>query len=361
MTDNIVEAVSRYLTPGVIGQLASVTGLDRNVAQRASAAVVPSILSGLVGLVTKPDGARQLTSAIGQQPTDLMDNIGKGVAALTPQLAEKGSGLLSSLLGGDLLGSLTPVLAKFVGVGDDTMRSLMGFLTPMIMGTLGRQQAAHGFDADGLARALTQQKQAVTDAMPAGLADILRAKGLSLGDTSGAAAPASPDNPVRREARPEAYASPRGTAAPHVARNGSQKSARWLYLVPLLALAAFAWYALDRAREPTPTAEAPQAGTATTYLAKAPAEWLLVRESPLIGLSVLNRAGESIGAVKEVLKRPDGSVAGIVVGVAQVLGIGEKDIAVPYSVIVTEQVVTGSRIVLDASKDRLQAAPAFQR
>ena len=50
MTDNIVSTISRFLTPELIGKMASASGLDRSVTQKATAAAVPAILSGLAGL-----------------------------------------------------------------------------------------------------------------------------------------------------------------------------------------------------------------------------------------------------------------------------------------------------------------------
>jgi hypothetical protein len=47
--------------------------------------------------------------------------------------------------------------------------------------------------------------------------------------------------------------------------------------------------------------------------------------------------------------------------VSRVLGIGDKDVAVPFSALKTEQLASGRRIVLDVTKDGLQLAPAFQR
>ena len=49
------------------------------------------------------------------------------------------------------------------------MRTLLGLLTPIIMGILGREQRASGLDTNGPARMLTGQKEEIPGAMPAGL------------------------------------------------------------------------------------------------------------------------------------------------------------------------------------------------
>ena len=80
MTDNIVSTISRFLTPELIGKMASATGLDRSIAQKATAAAVPAILSGLAGVAGKPGGARQLANAVAEQPTDLLETSPAGSA-----------------------------------------------------------------------------------------------------------------------------------------------------------------------------------------------------------------------------------------------------------------------------------------
>src|SRR5215813_9778939 len=64
MTDNIVASVSRFLTPELIGKLTSAAGLDRNIGQRATAVIVPAILSGLASVAGTPAGSRQLAIAV---------------------------------------------------------------------------------------------------------------------------------------------------------------------------------------------------------------------------------------------------------------------------------------------------------
>ena len=78
MTDNIVSAISGYLTPETIGKLAALTGLDSSLAQRAVAAAVPSMLSGLADVAAKPGGARQLANAVADQPADILSNLASG-------------------------------------------------------------------------------------------------------------------------------------------------------------------------------------------------------------------------------------------------------------------------------------------
>jgi hypothetical protein len=350
MTDNIVASVSRFLTPELIGKLTSAANLDRNVGQRATAAIVPAILSGLASAANTPAGSRQLANVVAQQPSDMLGNIVKSLAGSAPQTAAKGTDVLATLLGSGALGLLTSTLSKFLAVGEAPTRSLMGLLTPLIMGVLGQEQKSTGVDANGLARMLTQQKEEITGAMPSGLSSLLESSGLY--QRIGSPLPANP--PV--------YETPRGLSAQRMAGTGTTtRGATWPYWVlPLLALAGLVWYLLDRGGEPVRTANPPNIAAPISFLARAANDWVSASDSDYTNQAVYNRSGESLGTIKGLLKGPDGKNAAAVINVSRVLGIGEKDVAVPFSALKTEQLATGRRIVLDVTRDGLQSAPAFQ-
>ena len=74
-----------------------------------------------------------------------------------------------------------------------------------------------------------------------------------------------------------------------------------------------------------------------------------------------NRAGQNVGTIKDMLKGPDGNMAAAVINVGRFLGIGDKDVAVPFSALLVELQDNQRRIVLNVAEDELKAAPAFER
>ncbi|MGQ0671533.1 MAG: PRC-barrel domain-containing protein [Hyphomicrobium sp.] len=84
------------------------------------------------------------------------------------------------------------------------------------------------------------------------------------------------------------------------------------------------------------------------------------RVSMLKGVKVLSMAGETIGDVNDVVITPNGGVAAVIIGVGGFLGVGEKNVGVPMSAVQFSTDASGSRIAkLDATKEQLQAAPAY--
>ncbi len=93
------------------------------------------------------------------------------------------------------------------------------------------------------------------------------------------------------------------------------------------------------------------------YIAKQTSgEWLASR---MIGVSVENSAGEALGAVNDLILGQNGEVVGAVIGVGGFLGMGEKNVAVPYSVVSTTQKDDETVVILAATKEELQAAPDY--
>jgi sporulation protein YlmC with PRC-barrel domain len=82
----------------------------------------------------------------------------------------------------------------------------------------------------------------------------------------------------------------------------------------------------------------------------------------LIGTSVYNGSGEdaeAIGDINDIILSKDGQAEAVVIGVGGFLGIGEKNVAVQYDKVEVTGEKGNERFVLDASKESLENAPAF--
>src|SRR5262249_62141901 len=79
MPINLPALVARFLTPDVIGRIASALGIDRNIAQTAINAVVPSLLAGFGGVAAHPRRPRRRAAAPPEEagtPGDLCPAVG---------------------------------------------------------------------------------------------------------------------------------------------------------------------------------------------------------------------------------------------------------------------------------------------
>jgi hypothetical protein len=84
--------------------------------------------------------------------------------------------------------------------------------------------------------------------------------------------------------------------------------------------------------------------------------------SAIIGGSVYTPADESVGDVNDLVIKPTGEIEAVVVGVGGFIGIGEKDVAIAlnrFTIEPTPDFAT-TKLVLNATKEELEAAPAFK-
>lgn len=112
------------------------------------------------------------------------------------------------------------------------------------------------------------------------------------------------------------------------------------------------------AQRPAVTSPASPSGSAQWY-AVQPDD---MRASRMMGTTVRNSAGESVGDVNEIIIDKSGKVAAVVVGVGGFLGIGEREVALGYNQI-QSRVDSGGNLVITTtvSRDELRTAPAIQR
>ncbi len=107
----------------------------------------------------------------------------------------------------------------------------------------------------------------------------------------------------------------------------------------------------------TPTTTTAQAGG---YLTEQSADQISAKT--YIGQSVYNGQNESIGSINDLVLLKQGGVIAAVVGVGGFLGMGQKNVAVPFDKITATQNVEDGSVKLTTTEtaDALKAAPEFK-
>jgi hypothetical protein len=240
MATNLVSLAMKFLTPDIIMKIGSALGLDKTLAQKAAGAAVPAILAGLVGKVSKPDGAKAVADMVAKQDSNLLGNLasmigGSGQAAMV----SNGTNALTSLLGGSAVSGLTGALAKFAGVSETPTKTLVGMLGPVVLGALGQEQKANKLDTGGLTSLLAGQKSNIAAALPADFSKLLGATGLlesvqgAMKSTSTTPSPATAATPARKVETPTR---PGSSTASTAGRAAAAPRSPWWQL-PLIASA----------------------------------------------------------------------------------------------------------------------------
>jgi hypothetical protein len=307
MTTNLVSTIAQVLTSDVAARLASNLGIDRAQVESSFRAGIPGILAALTSLVSKPAGASMLDRAVSQQEPGLLNNLASmlgGPAQAT--LIDNGTSTLTSLLGGATMSALTSAVGRYVGLGTETSKHLMGLLGPVALGVLGQQKRASGLDASGLASLLTSQKDSISRAMPAGFADYLSGTGIL-----DRVAPTTTTTTTR--INPSSYASPQL----------SSRNLGWILpALAILALGGLAWYMFHTPTEtvatlPPAKVEAPiRAPDRATIIVTADQvkDW--------IARPVYSRDNKKVGEIVEIRRDPENKFTEAFIDTGNYLGIG---------------------------------------
>jgi sporulation protein YlmC with PRC-barrel domain len=105
------------------------------------------------------------------------------------------------------------------------------------------------------------------------------------------------------------------------------------------------------------SAQVPKPASDLFIIAQPADQWLA---RVFIGAKVNNNNGEAIGDVNDLLFDKTGRISIVVLGIGGFLGLGEKNVAVPFSALSFATSPTGQRIILvPLSMDALKQAPQF--
>jgi len=114
----------------------------------------------------------------------------------------------------------------------------------------------------------------------------------------------------------------------------------------------------DRGMAPS-TGAAPRANapsTTSTAATTTASDW---RASKLIGSAVYNQQNERIGDINELLLDNSGKVAQVVIGVGGFLGMGEHEVAVPFTALRMSMDGSTMKVSSNFTKQSLQAMPRW--
>ncbi len=278
---NLVSTIMSLLGPAIINRIAGSLGLNQGLAGKAITAAIPAILAGLSGAASRSGGASTLSNVLAKQDPGLLGNLGNIIGGAGQQsMIDSGTGMLSSLLGGSSTNVLSSAIGKFAGIDSKASGSLLGMLAPVVMGQLAQTQRASGLDANGVANLLSNQKDNIAAAMPAGFSDLLKGSGL-LDSVAGSLKPSAPVMP----------------AVPAPSGGGIGK-----WLLPLILALAAAYilssYGCSR-HEATAPAETPAATAPATPAPAATAPAATAADLTGIATKALGALTSTLGSVKD--------------------------------------------------------------
>jgi uncharacterized membrane protein YfbV (UPF0208 family) len=309
---NIMSLVMQYFGPVILNKIAGSLGINSTLAQKAIAAAAPAILAGITGRMSQPGGAKILSDLIGKQDPGLLGKLGEMIGTgKQASVVEQGTSALGSLLGNSAVGSLAGALSKQASLGVGASNTLLGLMTPAILGTLGREQKSAGLDAAGLANMLMGQKKNIADVIPGDFAKLLAGTGILdavQGKTSETVATdASKTATTTTAVRPTGTTTSTMAAKPGTVTGTTthhHQQFNWMPWLGAIAAASALWWSVfgNKMMQPHPT-------TATIPAVIAPSTTLATTPTTPLPASVANtEVGKQIVSILDDVR---GSISGV--------------------------------------------------
>ena len=214
---------------------------------------------------------------------DILTKLSGAITGGNTRFLNEGGTLLSGLLGGGGLSSLTGALSQFSGAPQPAAQALLGTVTHATVGTIGQQDPSNWSDPSAILSMLNSQKSAISAALPPELSKMLGASGLLAGlgglgrgrqTASTVRAPRPPQ--VRRRVPPPvppqgALNPPRG--APKPPRRGSQPRAAptssgfpmWAIILIVIVVLLAIWWFMTQNQKPAEPAKTGLLSTPVEY------------------------------------------------------------------------------------------------
>src|ERR1700722_9224404 len=284
MAINLVSLVSQFLTPQIISTLARALGVNEAVAQKVVAAAVPAILASLGTAAAAPGGAQKLSDAVSSDP-DLLPKVSQAASGGNARFLNEGATLLSGLLGGGGLASLTGALSQYSGAPHPATQSLLGAVTHAALGTIGQQDPSNWSDPSAILSLLNSQKSAISAALPPEVSKLLGASGLlaglgGLGAAAGATQTAASTVSSAATAASSTASSAARTAQATAARVTAPVAAptssgfpMWAIILLVIVVLLAIWWFMTQNQKPAEPAKTGLLSAPIEYALRAALSW----------------------------------------------------------------------------------------
>jgi Bacterial protein of unknown function (DUF937) len=257
MAIDLISLVSRYLTPQLIGQIASVAGVDPDAVNKLISGAIPAVLASLGGAIAAPGGAQKVSDAVSNADPDLLTKLSSALGSGNLSMLNAGATALSGLIGARGLSALSGALGQHADIPPEAAQSAVGAVSQAIFGVIGQQDPSNWSDPAAITNLIASQKNAITAALPPGLSTLLNSSGLLAGlgglgaaaaaKATSAAAPATSSASTAASRAATSVSS--GVQQAQSAASGSGFPSWLIWVIVIVIIAAIAWYFWQKKEE----------------------------------------------------------------------------------------------------------------
>jgi hypothetical protein len=150
----LIGMLASQLGGPVIQQISQQIGADEGTTQSAVGMALSMLLSAMGDRAATADGAEAIHQATQSNDGSILDNVMGFVG--NAGAAGIGSALLDQVVGGGSHNAMADNISQNTGMESGAATQLLGILTPLVMGALGKSsQEQGGLDSNGIAQMLS--------------------------------------------------------------------------------------------------------------------------------------------------------------------------------------------------------------
>ena len=170
MSFNLVDLIKNELGDVVLDQVSSLLGETKGNTGNALNGTISGILENILSSSSESGSATKLASTLDGLDDSLVENFSSILTGGNhSSLVETGTKLLGSLLGNFSVSKMATTIANCSGIKNQSASSLIGLIAPVILGVIRKKMRSDNLDANGLLSMLQDQKDNISEAMPAGM------------------------------------------------------------------------------------------------------------------------------------------------------------------------------------------------
>lgn len=176
MSTLLFSDVQGFLSPGVIGDIASKVGEPQEAVSRGLESSVASMIGGLASKVGDGSSMRQIFDLVSGAPSDLnvsslAGTLSSAATGVGGSVLDAGKRLLAIVFGGNQ-GVVADAAARASGLRASAMPMIMSLAAPLLMTALGRRIHEGNLTPRSLGSMLTNEAEGIQRFMPAGVSNL---------------------------------------------------------------------------------------------------------------------------------------------------------------------------------------------
>jgi len=173
MSINLINIAREHFTEGALNLMGDKVGISPDNIQDVVGKLFPSLLGAVGERAKSAEGAEALMNIVKDDKGGILGDLMESFTGDSSVLQESGLNNLTSLFGSEGSGAIITKIAGFAGISGDKANGLLGLITPILTGLIGKQVTSGELNLSGLQSLMKDQESHIAEIAGDGFMDKL--------------------------------------------------------------------------------------------------------------------------------------------------------------------------------------------